>query len=62
MEYDVNTKSYILRVFLDKFLKETIEIQPVEQELRHYLENIERFKNSENTENSESFESFDTVH
>ena len=62
MEYDVNTKSYILRVFLDKFLKETIEIQPVEQELRHSLENIERFKNSENTENSESFESFDTVH
>ena len=30
MEYDVNTESYILRVFLDKFLKETIEIQPVE--------------------------------
>ena len=32
MEYDVDTKSYILRVYLDTFLKETIEIQPLEQE------------------------------
>ena len=30
MEYDVNTESYILRVSLDKFLKETIEIEPLE--------------------------------
>ena len=42
MEYDVDTESYILRVSLDKFLKETIEIQPLEQELRHSLKNIER--------------------
>ena len=68
MEYDVDTKSYILRVSLDTFLKETIEIQPLEQEPQHSLRNIERLKNSENSENSEitnsleSFESFDTVH
>ena len=71
MEYDVDTESYKLRVSLDKFIKETIffkEIQPLEQESRHSLKNIERFKNSENSENSEStnslesFESFDTVH
>ena len=30
MEYDGDTESYILRVLLDKLLKETIEIQPVE--------------------------------
>ena len=42
VEYDVDTESYILRVSLDKFLKETIEIQPLEQELRHSLKNIER--------------------
>ena len=54
MEHDVDTKSYILRVSLDTFLKETIEIQPLEQEPRHSLRNIERFKNSENSENSES--------
>ena len=42
MEYDVDTESYTLRVSLDKFLKETIEIQPLEQELRHSLKNIER--------------------
>ena len=44
MEHDVDTKSYILRVSLDTFLKETIEIQPLEQELRHSLRNIERIK------------------
>ena len=54
MEHDVDTKSYILRVSLDTFLKETIEIQLLEQEPRHSLRNIERFKNSENSENSES--------
>ena len=64
MEYDVDTESYILRVSLDKFLKETIEIE----EPQHSLKNIERFKKSENPESSESanslesFESFDTVH
>ena len=54
MEHDVDTKSYILRISLDTFLKETIEIQPLEQEPRHSLRNIERFKNSENSKNSES--------
>ena len=64
MEYDVDTESYMLRVSLDKFLKETIEIE----EPQHSLKNIERFKKSENPESSESanslesFESFDTVH
>ena len=64
MEYDVDTESYILRASLDKFLKETIEIE----EPQHSLKNIERFKKSENPESSESannlesFESFDTVH
>ena len=68
MEYDVETESYILRVSLDKFLKEAIEIQPLEQEPWHYLKNIEKVKNSENSENSEnansleSFQSFDTIH
>ena len=32
MEYDVDTESYILRISLDKFLKETIEIQSLESE------------------------------
>ena len=68
MEYDVETESYILRISLDKFLKEAIEIQPLEQEPWHYLKNIEKVKNSENSENSEnansleSFQSFDTIH
>ena len=31
MEYDVDIESYILRISLDNFLKETIEIQPVPQ-------------------------------
>ena len=31
MEYDADIESYILRIFLDSFLKETIEIQPVPQ-------------------------------
>ena len=50
MEYDVDTESYILRASLDKFLKETIEIE----EPQHSLKNIERFKKSENPESSES--------
>ena len=68
MEYDVDTESYKLRVSLDKCFKETIEIQPLEQEPRHSLKNIEGFKSSENSVNSEStnslesFESFDTLH
>ena len=65
MEYDVETESYILRVSLDKFLKEAIEIQPLEQEPWHSLKNIEKFKNSENSESAnslESFEIFDTIH
>ena len=44
MEYDVDIKSYILRISLGKFLKETIEIQPLESELnvsKHFLRNIE---------------------
>ena len=45
MEYGVDTESYILRVSLDKFLKGTIEIQSLEQELRYSLKNIEKFKN-----------------
>ena len=70
MEYDLDLESYILRVSLAKFLKETIEIQPLEQEPRDSLKNI-RFENSENSKNSEnsesansfeSFKSFDTVH
>ena len=64
--------SYILRISLDNFLKETIEMQPLDPELnvsKHFLRNIER---SENPETSDSFESFknpdnssigrDTVH
>ena len=65
MEYDVDTESYIVRVSLDKFLKKAIEIQPLEQELRDSLKNIERFKNSKNSQSTnslESFHSFDTVH
>ena len=68
MEYDLDTESYILRVSLDTFLKETIEIQPLEQEPRYFLKNIERFENSENSKNSESnnslesFKSFNMVH
>ena len=31
MEYDVDTVSCILRIFLDKFLKETIEIQSLSE-------------------------------
>ena len=44
MEYDLDTESYKLRVSLDKFLKETIEIQPLQQEPQHFLKNIERFR------------------
>ena len=71
MEYDLDTESYILRVSLDTFLKETIEMQTLEQEPRYLLKNIERFENSENSENSknsestnslESFKSFNMVH
>ena len=47
--YVLDTESYKLRVSLDTFLKETIEIQPLEQEPQHSLKNIERFKNSEST-------------
>ena len=59
MEYDVDS---LLRVSLDKFLKGTIEIQPLEQELLHSLKNIERLKDSENSESTNRFESFDIVH
>ena len=72
MESDVDTESYILRISLDKFLKEIIEIQPLEPKLnvsKHFLRSIER---PENSESSDSFESFknsdnssigrDTVH
>ena len=68
MEYDVNTKSYILRLSLDKGI---FGIKPLEQEPRHSLKKMKRFKNSESSENSEnswgtnsleSFKSFDTVH
>ena len=55
MESDVDTESYILRISLDKFLKEIIEIQPLEPELnvsKHFLRNIER---SEDSESSDSF-------
>ena len=55
MECDVDTESYILRISLDKFLKEIIEIQPLEPELnvsKHFLRNIER---SEDSESSDSF-------
>ena len=31
-EYDVDAESYIFRISLDKFLKETIDIQPLESE------------------------------
>ena len=62
MEYDVDTESYILRISLDKFLKETIEIQSLESESKaelvgskHFLRNIET---SGNSESSNSFESF----
>ena len=62
MEYDVDTESYILRISMDKFLKETIEIQSPELESKialvgreHFLKNIEK---SENYESSDSFESF----
>ena len=54
MEYDVDTESYKLRVSLDKCFKEPIEIQPLEQEPRHSLKNIEGFKSSKNSVNSES--------
>ena len=76
MAYNVDPESYILGISLEKFLKETIEIQSVESESKvelvgskHFLKNIER---SENSESSNSFESFkdsenstigkDTVH
>ena len=49
MGYVLDKGSYKLRVSLDTFLKETIEIQPLEQEPQHSLKNIERFKNSEST-------------
>ena len=52
MEYDVNTKSYILRLSLDK---EIFVIQALELELRHSLKKMKRFKNSENSENSENY-------
>ena len=62
MEYDVDTESYILRVSLNKFLKETIEIQPLEQERQHFLKYIEKLKNSENSKSTNSVESFGIVH
>ena len=49
MEYDVDTETYILKVSLDKCLKETIEIEILEQEPQHSLKNTERFRNSENS-------------
>ena len=71
MECDVDIEFYILRISLDKFLKETIEIQSLESESKvelvcgkHFLKIIERSESSET-----SFESFknssickDTVH
>ena len=56
-EYDVNTESYILRIYMDKFLKETIEIQSIESESKvkligskYFLKNIERSEHSESSE------------
>ena len=62
MEYDVDAESYILTVSLNKFLKETIEIQPLEQERQHFLKYIEKLKNSENSKSTNSVESFGIVH
>ena len=62
IEYDVDTESYVLRISLDNFFKESIEIQSLESESKaeladsqHFLKNIER---SENSKSSQSFESF----
>ena len=56
-EYDVYTESYIWRISLDKFLKETVEIQSLQSESKvelvsrkHFLKNIERSENSESSE------------
>ena len=62
MECDVDAESYILRASLNKFLKETIEIQPLEQERQHFLKYIEKLKNSENSKSTNSVESFGIVH
>ena len=62
VEYDVDAESYILRVSLNKFLKETIEIQPLEQELQHFLKYIEKLKNPENSKSTNSVESFGIFH
>ena len=62
MECDVDAESYILRASLNKFLKETIEIQPLEQERQHFLKYIEKLKNSENSKGTNSVESFGIVH
>ena len=62
MECDVGAESYILRASLNKFLKETIEIQPLEQERQHFLKYIEKLKNSENSKSTNSVESFGIVH
>ena len=58
IEYDVDRECYIVGVSLDKFLKKTIEIQPLGQESWHSLKNIKRFKNSKNSQSTNSFESF----
>ena len=62
MECDVDAESYILTASLNKFLKETIEIQPLEQERQHFLKYIEKLKNSENSKSTNSVESFGIVH
>ena len=62
VECDVDAESYILRASLNKFLKETIEIQPLEQERQHFLKYIENLKNSENSKSTNSVESFGIVH
>ena len=62
VECDVDAESYILRASLNKFLKETIEIQPLEQERQHFLKYIEKLKNSENSKSTNSVESFGIVH
>ena len=57
VEYDVDTESHILRILLDQFLKNTIELQPLELESKvelvgskHFLRNIEASENSESSE------------
>ena len=62
MECDVDAESYILTASLNKFLKETIEIEPLEQERQHFLKYIEKLKNSENSKSTNSVESFGIVH